>query len=124
MANGCVLAELGTSQLALLASSAGLPVLVCCQTFKFTERVQTDSFVSNELRDPDTVARIPRDSWTKQVGSLDSWRDLSSLHLLNLVYDVTPASMVSAVITELSVIPTTSVPVILRLKNSEGQLAS
>ena len=86
--------------------------------------MQTDSFVNNELRDPDTVARIPRDSWTKQVASLDSWRDLSSLHLLNLVYDVTPASMVSAVITELSVIPTKSVPVILRLKNSEGQLAS
>jgi translation initiation factor eIF-2B subunit delta len=30
------------------------------------------------------------------------------------VYDVTPAALVTAVITELSVIPTTSVPVILR----------
>jgi len=117
MANGCVFAEVGTSQVALLGSSAGIPVLVCCQTFKFTERVQTDSFVYNELRDPDQVANTPNKS-------LDNWRDMSCIHLLNLVYDVTPASMVSAVITELSVIPTTSVPVILRLKNLDGHLGS
>jgi hypothetical protein len=34
------------------------------------------------------------------------------------VYDVTPAALVTAVITELSVIPTTSVPVILRYTDS------
>ncbi len=45
---------------------------------------------------------------------LENWRTQKSLCLLNLVYDVTPAALVTAVITELSVIPTTSVPVILR----------
>jgi len=118
MANGGVLAEVGTSQVALLAASVAVPVLVCCQTFKFTERVQTDSFVNNELLDPQDVAN----AGTK-LKYLDNWRDLSSLHLLNLVYDVTPASLVTAVITELSVIPTTSVPVILRLNNCDGHLA-
>ena len=29
-------------KVALTAKSMGKPVLVCCQTFKFTERVQTD----------------------------------------------------------------------------------
>ncbi len=44
--------------MALLAQSAGVPVLVCCETYKFTERVQTDSFVYNELSDPDNLVRI------------------------------------------------------------------
>ena len=39
---------------------------------------------------------------------------MKELCLLNLVYDVTPACLVTALITELSIIPTTSVPVILR----------
>jgi len=114
MANGGVLAQVGTSQVALLAESVGVPVLMCCQSFKFTERVQTDSFVYNELLDPQEVANTPNHS-----NYLEKWKDQSSVHLLNLAYDVTPASLVSAVITEISVVPTTSVPVILRLKNSE-----
>ena len=32
-------------------------------------------------------------------------------------YDVTPPSLVDAIVSEISVIPTTSVPVVLRLKN-------
>ena len=43
------------------------------------------------------------------------WRDLSSLYLLNLVYDLTPASLVDSII--ISDIPPTSVPVVLRLHN-------
>lgn len=50
---------------------------------------------------------------------LEDWRDLSSLNLLNLNYDVTPPSLVDAIISEISVIPTTSVPVVLRLKNMD-----
>lgn len=50
---------------------------------------------------------------------LEDWRDLKELSLLNLTYDVTPASLVKAIISEISVIPTTSVPVVLRLKGME-----
>ena len=39
----------GTAQLALVARAHNVPVLVCCETYKFCERVQTDAFVSNEL---------------------------------------------------------------------------
>ena len=52
-----------------------------------------------------------------QYSPLENWRDLNALCLLNLTYDVTPASLVDAIISELSVIPTTSAPVVLRLKN-------
>ena len=50
---------------------------------------------------------------------LEDWRDLSKLCVLNLSYDVTPASLVDAIISEISVIPTTSVPVVLRLKSMD-----
>ncbi len=49
LANGYVMSRVGTSQVALVAKAFNVPVLVCCETYKFCERVQTDSFVSNEL---------------------------------------------------------------------------
>lgn len=49
LANGYVMSRVGTSQIALVAKAFNVPVLVCCETYKFCERVQTDSFVSNEL---------------------------------------------------------------------------
>lgn len=42
-----------------------------------------------------------------------------SLTVLNLLYDVTPPDLVTAVVTELAILPCTSVPVVLRLKPSE-----
>lgn len=49
LANGYVMSRAGSSQIALLAKAYNVPVLVCCETHKFSERVQTDSFVYNEL---------------------------------------------------------------------------
>lgn len=49
LANGFVMSRVGTAQLALVARAHNVPVLVCCETYKFCERVQTDAFVSNEL---------------------------------------------------------------------------
>lgn len=49
LANGCVMSRAGTAQVALLAQAFNKPVLVCCETYKFSERVQTDPFVYNEI---------------------------------------------------------------------------
>ena len=43
------MAPVGTSQVALIAKAWSVSVLFCCETYKFSERVQTDSFVLNEL---------------------------------------------------------------------------
>ena len=43
-----------------------------------------------------------------------NWRNLEKLKLLNLLYDVTPAAFVTAVACDAGIVPTTSVPVILR----------
>ncbi|KPP73807.1 hypothetical protein Z043_107086 [Scleropages formosus] len=112
LANGYVMSRVGTSQIALVAKAYNVPVLVCCETYKFCERVQTDSFVSNELDDPDELT-VTRNGRTQ----LKHWQSFHMLGLLNLVYDVTPPDFVDLVITELGMIPCTSVPVVLRVKN-------
>jgi translation initiation factor eIF-2B subunit delta len=45
---------------------------------------------------------------------LSGWRDQQQLDLLNLKYDAMPADYVTMIVTELGMIPPTSVPVILR----------
>ncbi|XP_076873036.1 translation initiation factor eIF2B subunit delta [Brachyhypopomus gauderio] len=112
LANGYVMSRVGTSQIALVAKAYNVPVLVCCETYKFCERVQTDSFVSNELDDPDDLI-VTRKGKTQ----LEDWQCVKSMRLLNLVYDVTPPDFVDLVITELGMIPCTSVPVVLRVKS-------
>ncbi|XP_072490132.1 translation initiation factor eIF2B subunit delta isoform X2 [Notamacropus eugenii] len=114
LANGSVMSRVGTAQLALVARAYNVPVLVCCETYKFCERVQTDAFVSNELDDPDDLLCERGDHV-----ALDNWQKHRSLRLLNLVYDVTPPELVDLVITELGMIPCSSVPVVLRVKSGD-----
>ncbi|NXK68785.1 EI2BD factor, partial [Sylvietta virens] len=163
LANGSVMSRVGTSQIALVSKAYNVPVLVCCETYKFCERVQTDSFVSNELG-TDSIPFLPRGTFSpspcwapgrqwwcvllqgqgggvlslllilmasplsaddpddlivlrKGQAQLGGWTENKSLRLLNLVYDVTPPDLVDLVITDLGMIPCTSVPVVLRVKN-------
>jgi len=113
LSNGYVMSRIGSSIIAMVAKANNVPVLVCCETYKFCERVQTDAFVFNELGDPDDLVKI-RKSETNSV--LENWRDVNSLYLLNLVYDVMPSSFVDTVITELGMVPCTSVPAVLNKK--------
>ena len=66
------------------------------------------------LGDPDDLVDIQ-----KKDAYLTDWRDLKSLNLLNLVYDVTPPELITIVITEIGMVPCTSVPVVLRVKSSD-----
>ena len=61
LANGYVMSRVGSSQVALIAKSYNVPVLVCCEMYKFCERVQTDSVVFNELGMSSTIlsAQLP-----------------------------------------------------------------
>jgi translation initiation factor eIF-2B subunit delta len=113
--NGFLMSRVGTSMVAIIARQLNVPVLVGCETYKFTDRVQLDSFVFNELSDPeDLVSTNIHSSSTSEKNPLENWRDIPSLKLLNLAYDVTPAEYITAVITELGLIPGTSIAVVLR----------
>lgn len=43
----------------------------------------------------------------------------SNLNILNMTYDVTPPTFISAVITELGILPCTSVAVVIRMQNKQ-----
>ncbi|KAH8356301.1 hypothetical protein KR200_006550, partial [Drosophila serrata] len=113
LANGYVMARTGTAQVALVANANNVPVLVCCETHKFSERFQTDAIVYNELSDPNQLVRGDK-------CQLINWATKGKLMPLNLNYDITPPELVNAVVTEVAILPCTSVPVILRIKPDIG----
>ncbi|XP_057330823.1 translation initiation factor eIF-2B subunit delta [Microplitis mediator] len=117
LANGAVMSRAGTAQVALMAKAFNVPVLVACETHKSCERVQTDSIVCNEIGNADELD-FNTTGVTKK-SPLSNWKAKKTLNLLNIMYDVTPADLVTAVVTELAILPCTSVPVILRIKPSE-----
>ncbi|KAF4318774.1 hypothetical protein BBO99_00007051 [Phytophthora kernoviae] len=138
MSNGVAVARVGTALVAMTAHEANVPVLFCCETYKFSDRVQLDAITHNELGDPDELVSSyctdkPRSqrrtggsssgdasSTTSSGHVLSDWRDLADLKLLNLVYDVTPIDYVSMVVTELGMIPPTSIPAVLREYSRDG----
>ncbi|KAI5062229.1 hypothetical protein GOP47_0022768 [Adiantum capillus-veneris] len=111
LSNGTVYSRVGSAAVAMVANAFHVPVMVCCETYKFHERVQLDSICFNELGDPDALVKVPG---KKDPSELEGWSQNSHLQLLNLTYDATPADYVSMIITELGMVPPTSVPVILR----------
>ena len=73
--------------------------------------LELKSSLLSTLGDPNDLVSINR----RHGNFLSGWKDISSLGLLNLSYDVTSPDLVAMVITEVGNIPCTSVPVILRL---------
>ncbi|KAH9617312.1 hypothetical protein KSS87_016186 [Heliosperma pusillum] len=109
--NGAVYSRIGTACVAMIAHSFRVPVLVCCEAYKFHERVQLDSICVNELGDPDAISKVPG---RRGVNYLDNWMSKENLQLLNILYDVTPSDYISMIITDYGMVPPTSVPVIVR----------
>jgi len=114
LSNGSVMSRLGTAVVAMMAESQDLPVIVCCETYKFCERVQLDSICSNELGNPDELVATKAREAGGAGDTLADWNDISTLRLLNLVYDITPIALVKMVITEVGNLPPTAVPVVIR----------
>ena len=91
--NGSLTSRAGTGAVAMMAKEmARIPVIVLCQTLKFTSRAPLDSVVSNELADPDELG-------------VSGWREQEHLQVQVLVYDVTPADNIDVVITEKGQLP-------------------
>jgi translation initiation factor eIF-2B subunit delta len=110
--NGAVYSRIGTAMVAMAASDKQIPVIVCCETYKFVNRTQVDSLVLNEMGNADEL--VEKSSVQSSSNPLSNWRDLPNLRLLNLLYDVTPSKHITLVVTEVGLIPCTSAPVIWR----------
>ena len=96
--NGSLIANAGTSMLALNAYRLKIPFYVVCQTYKFSERNAIDALNINQEFSHLTL---------KKENS-DENDDLT----IRIPYDLTPSLHISAVITELGLIPSSSVAVI------------
>jgi len=122
LSNGAVVSRTGSAVVAMMAHANNVPVLVACETFKFHERAQLDSICWNELENPDDLLSSPMHSQT--ATQLQGWKDINKLILLNLAYDLTPMDHVSVVVTEVGLIPPTSVPVVIREANHKSEYAT
>ena len=105
--------RIGTALVAMSAKEANIPVIVCCESVKLTERVALDSIVHNEVAPAEELIAQGRLS-----SPFSKWEEVPRLQLLNLMYDLTPADFISMVITEYGTIPPSSVPVIIRLSTN------
>lgn len=112
--NGATYARSGTATCAMMAHKFHVPVIVCCETYKFSDRIQLDSFVVNEAGNPaDLLAKDP----AADAGGLvtrDETSAQSRLKVVQLLFDVTPPRYISAIASEVGLSATESVGVILR----------
>lgn len=90
--NGYLLANSGVSTIALFAKKYRKPLYVLISSFKFVEKTLIDSLVVNE----------------------SNYDANNQLGIVNLEYDLVPSRLISLLITEIGLMPPTSVPVILR----------
>jgi translation initiation factor eIF-2B subunit delta len=132
LSEGSILSRAGTACIALLAHQSGIPVLVCAETYKMSHRTQLDSITNNELGNPNDILRLAPSAaattssttTTGGGGGRHHQHDYyyhQNLRVMNLLYDLTPSHMVSAIVTEVGMLPPTSVAVLLReMKLSES----
>ncbi|GJP31376.1 hypothetical protein CLOM_g12016 [Closterium sp. NIES-68] len=124
LANGAAYARVGTAAVAMMAHAQRVPVLVCCESSKFHERVQLDSITHNEIGDPQVLVNTglspslssdaPEAVDAAEPSPMQHWQSTPTLRPLNILFDLTPADYITGIVTEIGVVPTSSVPVILR----------
>ncbi|EGW31825.1 uncharacterized protein SPAPADRAFT_140367 [Spathaspora passalidarum NRRL Y-27907] len=154
LSNGRLYSRVGTALVAMMCHTRNIPVLTCCESIKFSDKVQLDSVTTNELADADDLIRNidskkppqkksfaleqfikqqeeqnkPNKQQNTKKGTqtpteesnedesepLKNWKEMKSLNILNILYDLTPPEYIDKVITELGSLPPSSVPVILR----------
>lgn len=115
LANGYVMSQMGSSQLALLAANHNVPVYVTCATSEFSDAVHTDAFVYNEASLTPDYFKVKNEKLREHFnGDGEEKERNDSLEIVNLLYDVTPPDFVSVVITEKGALPCTSVPAVMR----------
>ncbi|HVO77479.1 MAG TPA: ribose 1,5-bisphosphate isomerase [Methanomassiliicoccales archaeon] len=89
--NGAVVNKIGTSQIALAAHEARVPLMVCAETFKFSPKTLYGELVEIEDRGSGEVVK---------EGEVPP-----GTKVLNPVFDATPPEYIDAIVTEVGVIP-------------------
>ena len=87
--NGAVINKIGTSQIALCAHEARVPVMVCAETYKFSHETLAGELVEIEERDVNEIVRP---------------EDFPGVRIFNPVFDATPPEFIDVIVTEEGVI--------------------
>ncbi len=87
--NGAVINKIGTSQIALCAHEARVPVMVCAETYKFSHETLVGELVDIEERDVNEIVKP---------------QDFPGVAIFNPVFDATPPEYIDVIITEEGVI--------------------
>lgn len=114
--DGSLYSRAGTAMIAMMAKEARVPVVVCCETYKFGERVVLDGVGANELGDITGFFDIGKAASKKDLGGRNEKDEAArskGVTPLALLYDLTPPSLITAVCTEIGFIPPSSVPTVL-----------
>eukprot|EP01080_Neovahlkampfia_damariscottae_P006582 gene6582-10745_t len=93
LSNGFAVGRIGTASLALIANNFNIPFIICCETYKFSEKIYLDSSTNNELGNEDDILSIGKEEEILKGNE-------KNIHILNLIYDVTPKEFIHVVITE------------------------
>jgi translation initiation factor eIF-2B subunit delta len=142
LSNGDLMSRTGSSLVAMAAYDHKVPVMVLCEMYKFSDTVRLDSFVWNEIGNPDALVDISNIPPSKRLpssltqtssttattattttigkaklGVLEHWRNMDTLKLINLTYDITPAKFITMVCCEFGQIQSTLVLSVLRSQN-------
>ncbi|MEF8873170.1 MAG: ribose 1,5-bisphosphate isomerase [Candidatus Thermoplasmatota archaeon] len=87
--NGAVINKIGTSQVALCADEARVPLTVCAETYKFSRKTTFGELVPIEERDASEIVDP---------------EDFPGVNISNPVFDATPSEYIDSIITEKGVI--------------------
>ncbi|KAG0644100.1 hypothetical protein HOY80DRAFT_997213 [Tuber brumale] len=118
-ANGSLYSRAGCSVIARSASRKGIPVIVCCESIKFSEKFTSGGIIGNEFGDTDIIAP---DNNCDNGGVFGGWRNQSTTSLSSFMFDTTPAKYIKAVISEHGTLGPTNCPNVLRANSSSTPL--
>ncbi|KAK3680138.1 hypothetical protein LTR78_000515 [Recurvomyces mirabilis] len=139
LSNGRLLSRVGTASVAMQAQRRNVPVIVLCESVKFSGKVALDSIVLNEVAPAEelllpfpassaaaagpsamtsTTTKDDDDDEAPKLKHLKDWKEIPNLQVLNLMYDVTPAEYIRMVICEYGSVPPSSVPVVHGMANA------
>ncbi|XP_065350768.1 translation initiation factor eIF2B subunit delta isoform X2 [Cloeon dipterum] len=110
LANCSMVGPAGSAQIACVANSQGVPVYACCETSKFSYDSHQGSFFKQNELEPEFLA--------------PQMKNTPYLSQCSLRCDVVPERFISAIITEVTILPCSSVPDVLHSPSSDTVLKS
>lgn len=129
--NGSVYSRAGTALVAMLAKEHSVPVLVLAETYKYSNNLQLDSFTRNELGKiscghSDLVNEMFTPLLAPSVDSLGAEGTVTESDILNLnlqvinpLYDLTPHTHITVLVTEVGLIPPSAISTLAGLRDKD-----